>query len=226
MSQRATESHRPDVGRAGRFRPVSPQLLASRLAELCQDRHPGRHPLRVALDGPACADLGGPVRWLADELRAAGRPVALLDATSFYRDASLRLEYGRTDVESFYTGWLDAAALRREVLDRLVERGEYLPSLRDPATNRSTRAEPRPLAASGVLLVRGELLLAAGLPFDLTVHAAVSRQARKRLTPEDLQWTLPAFDRYDLDVDPAGTADAVIRYDDPRHPALAVRAVR
>lgn len=220
MSQRSTES------RAGRFRPVSPQLLASRLAELCQNRHPGRHPLRVALDGPACADLDEPVRLLVDELRAAGRPVALLDATTFYRDASLRLEYGRTDVESFYTGWLDAAALRREVLDPLAERGEYLPSLRDPVTNRSTRAEPQPLAASGVLLVRGELLLGAGLPFDLTVHAAVSRQARKRRTPEDRQWTLPAFDRYDLEVDPAGTADAVIRYDDPRHPALAVRAAR
>ncbi len=219
MSRGATSSNH----RAGRFRPVSPTLLASRLAELCQDRHPGRHPLRVALDGPACADLDGPVRLLTDELRAAGRPVALVDATSYYRDASLRLEYGRTDVESFYTGWLDAAALRREVLDPLAERGEYLPSLRDPVTNRSTRAEPQSLAPGGVLLVRGELLLAAGLPFDLTVHAAVSRQARKRLTPQDRQWTLPAFDRYDLDVDPAGTADAVIRYDDPRHPALAIR---
>ena len=212
-----------NAARTGRFQPVSPRLLASRLAELCLDRHPGRHPLRVALDGPACADLAAPVRTLAEDLRAAGRPVALLEATTFYRDASLRLEYGRTDVESFYSGWLDAAALRREVLEPLVERGEYLPSLRDPAANRSTRSEPQPLAAGGVLLVRGELLLVAGLPFDLTVHAAVSRQARKRLTPAELQWTLPAFDRYDLEVDPAGTADVVIRYDDPRHPALAVR---
>ena len=77
-----------------------------------------------------------------------------------------------------------------------------------------------------MLLVRGELLLSAGLPFDLTVHAAVSRQARKRLTPAELQWTLPAFDRYDLEVDPAGTADVVIRYDDPRRPALLVRGRR
>lgn len=231
MSQRPAEpdrrkTGRPDVGRAGRFSPVSPRLLASRLAELCQDRHPGRHPLRVALDGPACADLTGPVLMLTEKLRAAGRPVALLDATTFYRDASLRLEYGRTDVESFYIGWLDTGALRREVLNPLAERGQYLPSLRDPATNRSTRAEPQPLAATGVLLVRGELLLGAGLRFDLAVHAAVSRQARRRLTPPDLQWTLPAFDRYDLEIDPAGTADAVIRYDDPRHPALAVRAAR
>ena len=165
-----------------RFDPVSPELLASRLAVLCLERHGSHQPLRVALDGPACADLELPVRLLVSELEAAGRPVANLDATMFYRDASLRLEYGKTDVESFYTGWLDTAALRREVLDPLVTRGQYLPSLRDPVTNRSTRATALPLAPTGVLLVRGELLLGSGLPFDLTVHAAVSRQARRRLT--------------------------------------------
>ncbi|HEU5271042.1 MAG TPA: hypothetical protein VFU36_14045 [Jatrophihabitans sp.] len=206
-----------------RFTPVTPELLAVRLAELCDQRHPEAAVLRVALDGPASADLSVPIALLTACLQAAARPVALIDASNFYRDASLRLEYGRTDLESFYHGWLDAAALRREVLDPVVTRGDYLPSLRDPVTNRSTRATPVPLPAAGVLLVRGELLLSAGLPFDLTVHLAVSRQARKRLIPEELQWTLPAFDRYDLEVDPAGTADVVIRYDDPRHPALLVR---
>jgi hypothetical protein len=206
-----------------RFTPITPELLADRLAALCAERHSGAAPLRVALDAPACADLTVPIRLLTAGLQAAGRPVAVLDATAFYRDASLRLEHGRTDVESFYQGWLDAAALRREVLDPVVERGQYLPSLRDPETNRSTRAKPEPLADSGVLLVHGELLLGAGLPFDLTVHASVSRQARKRLTPADRQWALPAFDRYDLEVDPAGIADVVIRYDDARRPALLVR---
>lgn len=210
-------------GKPSRFNPVSPELLAGRLAELCGTRHPGGHPLRVALDGPACADLSEPIALLTGQLRAAGRPVALIQANTFYRDASLRLEFGRTDVESFYTGWLDTAALRREVLDPLVVRGSYLPTLRDPASNRSTRAEPEHLPPAGVLLVRGELLLGAGLPFDLTVHAAVSRQARKRLTAPDAQWTLPAFDRYDIEVDPSGSADVVIRYDDPRHPALLIR---
>jgi len=209
-----------------RFDPVSPELLANRLAEVCRQRHNGRHPLRVALDGTACADLSQPIRLLTAELQASGRPVGLIDTTTFYRDASLRLEYGRTDVESFYTGWLDAAALRREVLEPIVASGHYLPSLRDPSTNRSTRATRVPLAASGVLLVRGELLLGSGLPFDLIVHAAVSRQARRRLTPPDQQWTLPAFDRYDTEVDPARIADVLIRYDDARHPALLVREHR
>jgi hypothetical protein len=209
-----------------RFTPITPELLADRLVELCAERHSGSAALRVALDGPSCADLSVPIRLLTAGLQEAGRPVALIDATSFYRDASLRLEYGRTDVDSFYQGWLDVAALRREVLDPVAERGQYLPSLRDPGTNRSTRARPELLPAAGVLLVRGELLLGAGLPFDLTVHAAVSRQARKRLTPAEWQWTLPAFDRYDLEVDPAGTADVVIRYDDARHPALLIRERR
>lgn len=206
-----------------RFEPVSPSALAHRLAELCGDRHPGRHPLRLALDAPSCADLTEPVASLAAELQSAGRPVGVVRAADFYRDASLRLEYGRTDVESFYTGWLDTGALQREVLDPLAEHGRYLPSLRDPVTNRSTRAHPAELAASGVLLLCGELLLGVGLHLDLTVHVSVSRQARRRLTGEELRWTLPAFDRYDHEVDPAGLADAVIRYDDPRHPALLVR---
>jgi hypothetical protein len=146
-------------------------------------------------------------------------------ARDFYRDASLRFEYGRTDLESFYAGWLDSAALQREVLRPLAtpDGARYLPALRDPATNRSARAEPVALPPSGVLLVCGELLLGAGLDFDLAIHLAVSRAARKRQAPEELRWTLPAFDRYDLDADPVGSADVVVRYDDPAHPALSVR---
>ncbi|MFD0783943.1 uridine kinase, partial [Micromonospora azadirachtae] len=33
-------------------------------------------------------------------------------------------------------------------------------------------------------------------------------------------WTLPAFDRYATEVDPASFADVVVRVDDPRRPAL------
>src|SRR5205085_5280490 len=111
---------------------------------------------------------------LADELRHRGRPVATISASSFWRDASLRLEYGHQDIES-YLSWLDADALRREVLDAVVaEPGSYLPSLRDPATNRSTRAAPLPAPAGMVLIVSGGLLLRHGLPFDRTIHLALS----------------------------------------------------
>ncbi|MCW2524070.1 MAG: uridine kinase, partial [Frankiales bacterium] len=169
---------------------------------------------------------------LVDELGSLGRPVAVIDSQAFYRDASLRLEYGRTDVESFYSSWLDAAGLEREVLAPLGPGGDgsFLPSLRDPATNRSTRAARVPLSERGVLLVVGELLLGdrfatGALDFDLAVHFAVSRQSRRRQFEErypDWAWTLPAFDRYDLDVDPSAVSDVLIRFDDARHPALAV----
>ena len=208
-----------------RYAAITPQLLAERLIDLLIERHPGQHPLRAALDGPGWVESGPLIEALRAGLPALGRPVALVRASDFYRDASLRFEHGKTDVESFYTGWLDVAALQREVLSpaAAAHGAQYLPALRDQATNRATRAEPTPLAAHGVLLVCGELLLGAGLAFDLVIHLAVSRSARKRLVPDDRRWTLPAFDRYDIDVDPVALADVVIRYDDPQHPAISVR---
>ncbi len=206
-----------------RFVPITPTLLAGRLARLLTERASPEHPVRFGVDAPACAAIGPLIGQLTELLQAAGRPVAVVDSREFYRDASLRLEYGRTDVESFYSGWLDAAALQREVLSTLAVDGSYLPSLRDPVSNRSTRAERRTLPAQGVVLVTGELLLGTGLAFDLVAHCAVSRQARRRRTPDELQWTLPALDRYDIDVDPSAVADVVIRYDDPAHPALLIR---
>ena len=206
-----------------RFAPISPTALAHRLVDEFDRRQPGTHPLRVGVDAPASVDLGPVLEVLRAELPARGHPVALVAAADFYRDASLRFEYGHTDVESFYTGWLDIAALQREVLTPVAETGRYLPSLRDRTTNRATRVEPLPLEPSGVLLVHGELMLGVGLAFDVIVHVAVSRQARRRQFPEDRSWQLPAFDRYDLEVDPAALADIVVRWDDPQRPAVMVR---
>jgi hypothetical protein len=211
-----------------RFDPTSPQRLAVELAEVCTERHPGDHPLRVALDAPRCADLHSVLQRTSDQLEQSGHPVVVLDAQTFLRDASLRFEFGKTDVESFYSGWLDTGALQREVLTPLGPAGTgwYLPSLRDPVTNRSTRFERTTLGNRGVAIVVGEMLLGVGLTFDVSVHAAMSRQARRRRFEADWPswaWTLPAFDRYDIDVDPSGLADVVIRYDDPQHPAIAIR---
>lgn len=212
-----------------KFDPVSPERLAQLLSDLAEARHPAVHPLRLALDAPRCAAIGPLVIALGQALTQAGRVVGVVHTDTFYRDASLRLEYGKTDVESFYSGWLDVAALQREVLTPIglsglaAERWSYLPSLRDPVTNRATRMAPAVLPSTGVLIVTGELLFGAGLPFDLTVHAWVSRQARRRRTEPDWAWALPAFDRYELEVNPVSSADVVLRYDDPVHPAIAVR---
>jgi hypothetical protein len=174
--------------------------------------------VRVAIDGPPCTQPELLADALAAPLRVLGRPFAHVHASSFWRDASLRLEYGREDVDG-YLNWLDAGALRREVLDG---HGWYLPSLRDPISNRATRAEREPLPDNAVLVVSGAFLLGLGLPFDCVVHLAMSSAARARHTASDEAWTLPAFDRYDAEVAPLEVADIVIKVEDPRHPALRI----
>jgi hypothetical protein len=198
------------------WQPIAPADLPARIAGWLAE-WPGI--LRVAVDGAPCTDPDGFAAALLPLLQAAGRPVAHVRAVTFWRDASLRFEHGREDLES-YLGWLDADALRREVLGPAVTDGRYLPSLRDPATNRSTREAPRPVADGTVLLVSGSLLLGRELPFDRTIHLTMSPAARARRTPAAEAWTLPAYDTYDAVARPADTADLVIKLDDPRHPAL------
>jgi hypothetical protein len=180
--------------------------------------------LRVAVDGPEAAAPGILARALADRLPAVGRPVAVVPADGFYRPASLRLEHGRTDPDARYTDWLDAGALTREVLAPVGPggSGEYLPVLWDLERDRAARARRRPAPADGVLLVPGALLQGIGLPFDVVIHLRMSPAARRRLTPSERAWELPAFDRYDDEVDPAGLADAVVLADHPDRPALVL----
>jgi hypothetical protein len=138
----------------------------------------------------------------------------------FLRPASVRLEHGRTDPNAYYDGWWDLDGLRREVLDRVTDTGQFLPSLWDARIDRATRADYLSLPPGGVLLVSGPLLLGAGLPFELTVHLHISAAALLRRTRPDDQWTLPAYARYTDEVAPATFADVVVRMDDPRHPAV------
>jgi hypothetical protein len=210
-----------------RYSAISPDRLPDELAEsLVAVDSPGRA-LRVALDGPRAADPDELAGALTEPLRTRGRPSIHVRAQTFWRDASLRLEHGRQDVDS-YEHWLDAAALRREVLTPLGPdgSGEYVPSLRDPATNRATRDPRRTAPYGSILIVSGELLLGQGLPFDVTIHLAVGAAARARRTAPEWAWTLPAFDAYDGAVDPVGTADVVVRLDDPRHPAISLTSGR
>ncbi|WP_231486700.1 uridine kinase [Candidatus Blastococcus massiliensis] len=147
-----------------------------------------------------------------------------MPAEGFYRPASLRLEHGRTDPDARYTDWLDAGALTREVLAPVGAggSGRYLPVLWDLARDRAARAHPEPAPAGGVLLVPGTLLQGIGLPFDVVVHLRVSPAARRRRTPDDQAWALPAFDRYDDEVDPMALADAVVLADHADRPALVL----
>jgi hypothetical protein len=148
----------------------------------------------------------------------------MVPAAGFYRPASLRLEHGRTDPDARYTDWLDAGALTREVLGPLGPggSGDYLPVLWDVVRDRAARARPQPAPPGGVVLVPGALLQGIGLPFDVVVHLRMSPAARRRLTPPEQAWELPAFDRYDDEVDPAALADAVVLADHPDRPALTL----
>jgi hypothetical protein len=202
-----------------RYRPISPAVLAGELTDRI-DALPGAR-LAVAVDGAAGATGTTELAdALAGALRLRGRAALRVSARDFLRPASLRFEHGRTNPDARYTDWLDLGALRREVLDPLRKggSGEVLPSLWDAERDRATRAQRVPGPEGGVVLVDGELLLGAGLAFDLAVHLWLSPAALRRRVPD--AWAVPAYERYEEEVDPSALADVVVRVDDPRHPAL------
>lgn len=174
------------------------------------------------MDGPDVARPEVLAEAIAERLPALGRPCTVVPAAGFLRPASTRLEHGRTDADARYTDWLDAGALAREVLDRVGPGGpgDVLPQLWDVDRDRATRA--RRVPAPGVLIVPGALLQGVGLAFDVVVHLRVSPAARRRRTPPEQAWELPAFDRYDDEVDPAALADAVVLADHADRPALVL----
>jgi hypothetical protein len=205
-------------------RPVDPDSLPALLADLCVGAA-GDGRLRVAIDGAGVAGPSELADSLVDPLRERGWEALRVRAGDFLRPASLRYEYGRTDPDAYYRGWLDAGALAREVLRPLGPggSGHWLPTLWDPDTDRATRATVRTAPERAVLLVDGVFLLGRGLDFDLTVHLHLSAAALARRTATDDSWTLPAHARYAAEVGPLTTADVVVRVDDPRHPAIQLR---
>jgi len=220
----------PAAPGSGAPTPVSPERLPDVLADLVvaaagSVEQATSSVLRVVLDGAPAAAPARLADALVDPLRLRGRPALRLTAAAFQRPASLRLERGRTDPDAYYEDWLDAAGLRREVLEPLGPGGSrrYLPTLWDAAADRASRAQYASAPAGAVLLLDGALLLGRGLPVDLTVHMRLSPAGLARRTPPAERWTLPAFDRYDAEVAPAESADVVVRVDDPRHPAVATR---
>jgi hypothetical protein len=207
--------------RPRRFQPVTPRLLVTTLAGRVDELRPDGW-TRVAVDGAPAAEPAALADRMAEELRERGRAVLRVHAGDFLRPASVRLEHGREDPDSYLDGWLDEAALHREVLAPLDREGtgEVLPRLWNPATDRSYRAGRVALAPWAVLLLDGPLLLGRGLPLELTVHLALSDGALARRTAPEDRWTLPAFDRYRRETDPERLADVVVRCDHPDHPAV------
>lgn len=203
------------------IRPITPQALVSELLDHI-DTHATDPWTRVAIDGAPEAGTAELAGALVDPLRVRGREAVRVHTGDYVRPASLRLEYGHHDPDSYYLDWFDFGGLRREVLDPLTPDGSgyVLPALRDPDTDRSPRLQRVPLPHRGVVIVDGPLLLGGGLPFDLTVHLWLPQAALQRRTPEAQRWRLPAFDRYSAEVGPEQAADYVVRVDRPGHPAV------
>src|SRR5690349_8624349 len=85
------------------------ELLADRLAEL-KPADGGSWP-RVAFDAAPAARPGDLAERVAQALRVRGRPSLVVGTEGFLRPASLRLEHGRRDAESYFGGWFDTGAL-------------------------------------------------------------------------------------------------------------------
>lgn len=202
-------------------RPVAPDALVSELVERIEAQAATPW-TRVAVDGAPEAGTAELADALVDPLRVRGREAVRVHTSDYLRPASLRLEYGHHDPDSYYLDWFDFDGLSREVLDPLAPGGSgyVLPALRDPDTDRSPRLQRVPLPERGVVLVDGPLLLGERLSFDFTVHLWLPSAALRRRTPESQQWRLHAFDRYSAEARPERTADTVVRVDRPGHPAV------
>ena len=203
-----------------RYRAISFERLAAELVDRVLAL-PGTPWVRIAVDGAAgTAQLADE---MVDPLRVNGRQALRVSTVDYLRPASLRFEKGKRDPDARYEDWLDEGALRREVLDPLSAGGTglVLPALWDAERDRATRLDRVELPLGGVLIADGELLLGRGLPFELTVHLALSAGALRRRLPGAEHWALPAFERYEDEVQPGEVADVLVRADDPKHPAVA-----
>lgn len=203
-----------------RVEPVTPEGLVSEVVALVSGR-PGR--VRVLLDGPSPTLPDVLAHRVAVELRSLGRGVVVVDAGDYLRPASVRLEYGREDPDELLDGWLDEGGLRREVLDPAGGSGRVLPRLWDAVADRAFRDAYVQLPDDGVVLLHGALLLGRGLPSELEIHLRMSATALARRLPGSAQWTLPAYERYEKETDPAGGVDLLVMSDHPDRPAVRRR---
>lgn len=204
-----------------RFVPLSPTRLVGELADLIGSRRNGRSAgAVVAFDGPAECGVDELADAVAEELRGRGAAVIRASTSWWWRPAALRLELGREDVEMLLTGWVDADALRRELVDPVRSgSGSFISRLRDPVTDRSVRQQSAPVTAPALLLLDGPFLLATELPVDLLVGFQLGRGTLLRSLPPQRHWWTRAFETYDDRYRPLEAADVLLAYDHPSAPA-------
>ncbi len=201
MSERTVSQSGPaGEGRAGGpvtvFLPTRADRLPGQLADWIDDRTPGRQRIGVDADpswgGESLADE------VADELRRRGRPTIRASTRWWWRAAALRLEYGHTDPISLRRGWVDTAALRRELLDPLRPdgSGRHLRRLRDPATDRSVREPSEQAGENTVVVLDGPFLADLDLGLDAVIGLRVSAATVRRSLPPERAWWAPVLIGY------------------------------
>lgn len=201
------------------FAPLTPDALVSLVADRCLARA-GR--TRVAVDGAEAAAPADLAARVAARLRSVGRPAEVVELADFLLPASQRLELGREDPDSYRDRWFDYAALAREVLDPLSAPGpaQWLPRLRDPATDRSIRAQRQPAPENLVLLVAGPMLLGRWLDFDLSVALQVDERVLRERTPAEQGFTVDGVLEHEGEL--YEEPDILVRYNHPERPAAAL----
>ncbi len=219
VRETATQEGSPEL--TATFSAVSPAQLAAQLVETVETT-PGPRPC-IGVDGDPAWGTADLAEAVAAELRQRGRPTVVVSTRWWWRPAALRLELGRQDLDMLRHGWVDVAALRRELLGPWRSGGLWLPRLRDPVSDRSLRDAPQPAPERGVLVVHGPFLLDLGLDLDRRIALAVSAGTVARTLPDDRGWWAEAFATYELAQHPLEEADVVVSYDHPRSPALRRR---
>ncbi|ASU79268.1 uridine kinase [Actinopolyspora erythraea] len=204
-----------------RVRSTRPDPLAAELSEAVLDT-PGHPWSRVAVDGHPLTGTGELADSLAEQLRLRGRHVLRVRLWDYVRPASLRLERGREDPDSFRFDWFDFEGLVREVLAPLAPGGPglVLPALWDPELDRSPRLERVRLTEGGVAVLDGPFLLGGGLELDFTVHLWMSEKVLARRVAAEHEWQLPAFAEYQRENRPDLLADRLVRMDRPERPVV------
>jgi len=202
-----------------RFTPATPERLVETIAGWIDGRSPQRGV--VGFDGADEIGAGALADNVAARLVAMGRPAVRVSTRWWWRPASLRLEFGREEIDTLLGGWVDTAAIRREVIAPLMAGStSFVARLRDPETDRSVRDEPEAVPPNAVALLDGPFLASLGLPIDAVIHLRVSDAVLARLLPPDRQWWIAGFDRYRREYRPDDRADVVVCYDHPSAPAM------
>ena len=203
-----------------RFTPATPERLVERIARWIDDRSAERGV--VGFDGPEEIGTAALADSVASRLVAAGRPAVRVSTRWWWRPASLRLEFGREEVDTLLGGWVDGAALGREVIEPLRAGSTHIVTrLRDPATDRSVKEQSQAVPSNAVVLLDGPFLATLQLTIDALVHLKVSDAALARRLPAERQWWMQGFHRYRKEYPPDDRADVIVSYDHPNAPAMA-----